>query len=230
MKRAGKTAAVIVLCVLVGLPLVYSVALYTTAWYERWKAERLLAAVKSLYVGITTQAEYERAIHPFVSDADRVRDGETDQPLPGAYGIATLPEWMFMSTTHLPAPIELILGKWSVVEGTVFWIVPTFSDGRVTAIRIAEEQGTGHPFGGFVTIHAGQIDRRFPDDPETFSGYSASPVIRSDGTVFYTHVDIDDRATPEERRRALDFRFTCFTSFRPCNDGRQLLDPIATDN
>jgi hypothetical protein len=179
---------------------------------------------------VTTQAEYEGAIQQFVGSANRIRNGETDEPFPGAYGIATLPEWMFLSTMHLPEPIEVILGKWSVVEGTLFTVVPTFKDGRLMAIRIAEEQGSGHPFGGFVTIHAGQIERRFPDDPETFSGYSADPVIRSDGIVFYTQVDMDDRATSEERHRALDFKFTCFTSFRLCNDGRQLLDPITTDN
>jgi hypothetical protein len=225
MKRVGKTAAVTVLCVLVGLPLVYSVALYTTAWYQRWKAERLLAAVKSLHVGVTNQAEYERAIHPFVGSADRIRDGETDQPFPGAYGIATLPEWMFLSTMHLPEPIEVILGKWSVVEGTLFSVVPTFKDGRLMAIRIAEQQGSGHPLGGFVTIRAGQVQHLFPDDIQAFSGYSGRP-MGTDERVFYTHVDMDDRATPEERRRALDFRFSCFTAFRPCSDGRQLLDPI----
>jgi hypothetical protein len=136
---------------------------------------------------------------------------------------------MFISTIHLPAPIETILGKWSVVEGTVFTVIPTYKDGRLMAIRIAEEQGSGRPFGGFVTIHAGRVEHLFPDETQTFSGYSGRPMVRSDGLFFYTHVDMDDRATSEERRRALDFRFTCFTSFRPCNDGRQLLDPVITD-
>jgi len=49
------------------------------------------------------------------------------------------------------------------------------------------------------------------------------------GTVIYTHVDLDDRATDEERRRALDFRFDCFTAFGRCTDGRQMLDPVANE-
>jgi len=228
MKKAGKTATVTVLCVLAGLPIICSLALYTTAWYHRWNAERLLAAVKNLHVGVTTQAEYERAIHPFVSAAYVIRNGETNQPLPGAYGIATLPEWMFASTTHLPDPIQAALGKWAVIEGTLFSVIPTFKDGKLMAIRIAEEQGSGHPFGGFVTIHAGQVQHLFPYDLEPFSGYSARRLMSD--RVIYTHVDMDDRATPEERRRALDFRFTCFTAFRPCSDGRQLIDPMTTDN
>jgi hypothetical protein len=229
MKIMAKVAAVTVLCILIGLPLIYSLTLYSTAWYQRWKSERLLAAVKNLRVGVATRAEYERAVQPFVNDTDRIRIGDTNRPLQGAYGIATLPEWMFMSTIHLPAPIELILGKWSVVEGTLFCVVPTFTDGRLTSIKISEAQGSGHPFGGFVTIHAGQVQHLFPDDTQVFSGYSGHP-MGTDERVIYTYVDMDDRATPEERRRALDFRFTCFTSFRPCSDGRQLLDPITTDN
>jgi hypothetical protein len=209
--------------------MICSLLLYTTAWYHRWKAERLLAAVKSLAVGVTTEAEYERAIHPFVSNVDHIRGGISDQPLPGAYGITTLPEWMYMSTVHSPKPIAVILGNWAVIEGTSFTVMPTFKDGRLIAIRIAEFQGNGHPFGGFVTIHAGKVQHLFADDAEMFSGYSGRPMGGA-GRVMYTHVDMDDRATPEERRRALDFRFDCFTAFRLCSDGRLLLDPITTDN
>jgi hypothetical protein len=225
MKRVRKTVVVAVLCILVGIPLIYSLMLYTTAWYHRWRAERLLGAVNSLRVGVTTQVEYERAIQSFVSNADRIRGGDSDQPLPDAYGITTLPEWMFLSTVHLP----VIFGNWAVIEGTVFSVVPTFKDGRLMVIRIAEYQGSGHPFGGFVTIHAGQVQHLFPDETEPFSGYSGRPMGRR-GEIIYTHVDMDDRATPEERRRALDFQFNCFTAFRLCSDGRQLLDPVATDN
>jgi hypothetical protein len=135
---------------------------------------------------------------------------------------------MYMSTVHLPEPIKMILGNWAVIEGTSFTVIPTFKDGRLIVLRIAEYQGTGHPFGGFVTIHAGQVQHLFPDDTETFSGYSGRP-LGGAGRI-YTHVDIDDRATPEERRRALNFRFNCFTAFLLCSDGRQLLDPITTDN
>jgi hypothetical protein len=224
MKTFSKTVAK-VLIVLLGLALIYSLALYSTAWYRRWRAERLLGAVSSLRMAVTTRVEYERAIQPFVSNADRIRSGDSDQLLPDAYGITTLPEWMFLSTVHLP----LIFGDWAVIEGTVFSVVPSFKDGRLLAIRISETQGSGHPYGGFVTIHAGQVEHLFPDDTSAFPGYSSRPMESGD-RVIYTHVDMDDRATPEERRRALGFRFDCFTAFRLCSDGRQLLDPITTDD
>jgi hypothetical protein len=214
-----------VLIVLLGLALIYSLALYSTAWYRRWRAERLLEAVSSLRMGVTTQVEYERAIQPFVTNADRIRSGDSDQPLLDAYGITTLPEWIFLSTVHLP----LIFGNWAVIEGTVFSVVPTFRDGRLLAIRISEAQGSGHPYGGFVTIHAGQVEHLFAGDTWAFPGYSSRPMGSGD-RVIYTHVDMDDRATPEERRRALGFRFECFTAFRLCSDGRQLLDPITTND
>jgi len=218
-----------VFCVVFGLPLAYPLALYSCAWYERWRAERLLAVVTSLHVGATTQAEYDRTVDRLVGSADSVRDGDTNQSIPGAFGITTLPQWVYMSTHHLPEPVEKVLGNWAVVEGTMFEVTPTFKDGKLTAIRISEAQGSGHPFGGFVTIHAGRLQHLFPDGIDTFSGYSGRP-MGTDEQVIYTHVDMDDRATPEQRRRALDFRFGCFTALRPCSDGRQLLDPITTDN
>jgi hypothetical protein len=224
MKTFSRTVAK-VLIVLLGLALVFSLALYSTAWYSRWRAERLLGAVSSLRMGVTTQVEYERTIQQFVTNADRIRSGDSDQPLPDAYGITTLPEWMFLSTVHLP----LIFGNWAVLEGTVFSVVPTFKDGRLSAIRIPEAQGSGHPYGGVVTLHAGQVEHLFPADTWVFPGYSSRPMGRGD-TVIYTHVDLDDRATPEERRRALGFGFQCFTAFRLCSDGRQLLDPITRDD
>ncbi len=212
-----------VLIVLFALPLICSLALYSTAWVHRWRAERLLAAVSGLRVGVTTQIEYESAVQPFVSNAGQVRSGDNDQPLPGAHGITTLPEWMFPSTIHLP----LFLGNWAVIEGTLFMVIPKFENGRLTAIRISEQQGEGHPYGGFVTIHAGQVQHLFLGDQQLFPGYSARSMGSGD-QVFYTHVDLDDRATAKERRRALGFRFDCFTAFRRCSDGRQLLDPITT--
>jgi hypothetical protein len=229
MKRVRKQTAVTVLCILIGLPLVCSLALYATAWYHRLLAERLLAATKTLNVGVTTQAEYVKVIRPFVTDADRIRGVEEDDPMTDAYVIATLPEWMFLSTVHLPEPLRSVLSKWAVVEGTQFTVIPTFKDGRLMTIRIAEMQGEGHPFGGFVTVHAGQIQHLSPYDTGAFSGYSGHP-MGDNGRVIYTHVVMDDRATPEQRQRALDFRFGCFTAFRLCSDGRQLLDPMITDN
>jgi hypothetical protein len=229
MKRA-RSATDKILIVAVGLPVICFSSLYATAWYHRWMAEELLWAARSLHVGVTTQVEYERTLQPFAKHTDRILDGDTKQPLPGAYGITTLPRWIVSSIARLPAPVQGPFWNLSVFEGTVFEVIPTFKDGKLMVIRIAEMQGEGHPFGGFVTIHAGQVRSRFSGDPtETFSGYSGVP-MSFEGRVIYTHVDMDDRATSEERRRALNFRFNCFTSFRLCTDGRQLLDPIFTDN
>jgi len=135
---------------------------------------------------------------------------------------------MSMSTERLPEPIKAVFDKWSVVESTLFTVIPTFQDGRLMAIRIGEQQGEGHPFGGFVTIHAGRLQHLYSNDIDMFPGYTGRSMGPGD-KVFYTHVDMDDRATPEERHRALDFRFSCFTALRLCRDGRQLLDPITTD-
>ncbi len=229
MKRARHRAGLLLIA-LVGVPLICFLALYATAWYHRWRAEELLGVARALHVGVTTQVQYERAFQPIGKYAEHILDGDTNQPLPGAFGVTTLPEWIVLFITRLPEPIRSPLWNWSVFEGTVFEIIPTFKDGKLMTIRIAEMQGNGHPFGGFVTIHAGQVQSLVPGDPKgTFSGYSARSMGSAD-KVIYTHVDVDDRATPEERRRALDFRFSCFTSFRLCDDGRQFLDPYPLDN
>lgn len=217
--------------VVIGLLFVCAAALYATAWYRRVQAEHLLAAIKKLRVGVTTEAEYEQAIRPFVADAEQVREGDaiaTAQPVAGAYAITSEPLWVYRTSAHMPEAIVSTLSNWAVLEWTMFTVDPTFNDGRLTSLQIGEMQGNGRPFAGFVRIHAGVVQRLWPSEPDSFPGYTAHP-MGGNGRVIYTHVDMDDRATPDEQRRALDFKFSCFTALKRCSDGRQLLDPIMTD-
>jgi hypothetical protein len=121
------------------------------------------------------------------------------------------------------------MSNWSVLDWALFEVEGTFRGGKLDTLYIAEMQGSGHLYGGFVTTHAGRSEHFFPGNPEVFTGYSARRMGGA-GTVIYTHVDLDDRAMNEERRRALDFRFDGFTAFHRCTDGRRFLDPIVRDD
>jgi hypothetical protein len=202
-------------------------ALYATAWYHRIQAEHLLAAVKKLKVGVTTQAEYDQVVGPFVTDANLIQ-GENGRPISEAYAVTPVPSWVWNALGHMPAPIASALSNWAVLRWTLFEVGPTFKQGTLTDLTVTEMHGEGHPYAGRVRIHAGVVQQLLPYDERPFSGYSAHQG-GGDGRVLYTEVDMDERATPEERRRALDFQFHCFTAFRPCSDGRQLLNPVVTD-
>jgi hypothetical protein len=218
-----------VLLIVFGLLLVCAAGLYASAWYQRWRAEQLFAAVRDLKPGVTTEAEYMKAIEPHIRYADQAETGNPPSPIAGYLGVGSQPLWLVKTFSSLSER----LGNYNLsllpVPLTLLEVSGTFADGKLISLYVAEMQGSGHPYGGFVTIHAGRLEHLSPRYPEVFTGYSARR-MGGNGTVIYTHVDLDDRATDEERRRALDFRFNCFTSFRRCMDGRQFLDPIVTDD
>jgi len=210
-----------------GLLLVSAAGLYASACYHCWRAEQLLAAVRDLKPGVTTEAEYMKAIAPHVRYAEQAERGDPPVPIPGHYGVANQPAWVLRLFEQVPDRVMEFLPNWLAPE-TSFQVVATFSDGSVKTLSIAEQQGFYHPVAGFVTMHAGRLERISPQYPMAFTGYSARR-MGGNGTVIYTHVDLDDRATEEERRRALDFRFDCFTAVHRCTDGRQMLDPVYVD-
>jgi hypothetical protein len=57
------------LLMIVGLLLVCSSGLYASAWYQRWRAEQLFAVIKSMTPGVTTEAEYSRAVGPLAGSS-----------------------------------------------------------------------------------------------------------------------------------------------------------------
>jgi hypothetical protein len=215
------------LLIIVGLLLVCASGLYASAWYQRWRAEQLLAAVRDLKPGVTTEAEYMKAIQPHIRYVEQAERGDPTVPIPGRYGVANQPMWLEKRLIDLSDGLADVLPNWIAPEVS-FQVAATFTDGKVKALDMGEMRGVYHPVAGFVTIHAGRLERLFPEYPEVFTGYSARR-MRGKDRVIYTQVDLDERATEEQRRRAIDFRFGCFTAFRRCTDGRQMLDPSYVD-
>jgi hypothetical protein len=217
------------LLIVLMLPVVCVTALYASAWYHRWRAEQLLAIVQKFEPGVTTQDEYEKAIRPLLPYTDRSYSKINGYvvEMPDTLAVESPSEWLGEVYSRLPDPILDWLMKWPVTEGTVFWVQPTFKDGMLVAMRIYELRGSGHPFGGDVEIREGQVDHWFDDIPEEkFNGYQVRRMGLPDMPPWFSGVRMDDRATPEQRRRAMNFKFACFTSFRSCDDGRRVLDPV----
>jgi hypothetical protein len=217
------------LLVVVGLLLVSAAGLYVSAWYHRWRAEQLFAAVRDLKPGVTTEAEYMNAIQPQVRYAVQAETGDPPVPVAGYLAVGNQPLVVWKMFNHLPNGVAGFISNWSALQWALFDVEGTFRDGKLATLHIGEMQGSGRPYAGFVTIHAGRLESLFPGCVEVFTGYSACR-MGGNGIVIYTHVDLDDRATDEEKRRALDFRFDCFTAFRRCTDGRRMLDPIVSDD
>lgn len=216
------------LLIIVGLLLVCASGLYVSAWYQRWRAEQLFAAVRDLKPGVASEAEYMKTIQPSMRYAEEAGTGDPSVPIVGYLVVGSQPLWLVKTFSSLSERFGNYNSSLLPVPLTLLEVRGTFADGKLISLYVAEMQGSGHPYGGFVTIHAGRLEHLFPGYPEVFTGYSARR-MGSERTVIYTHVDLDDRATDEQRRRALDFKFDCFTAFRRCTDGRQMLDPIMSD-
>jgi hypothetical protein len=187
----------------------------------------LLTAVRNLQPGVTTQAEYEREIRSLRPYFGKIYSGEQEEP--NALAIGNQPEWVLGILFKLPDSVRYKLLYWPAMDWTSFSVEPTFEGGKLSALTLTEWHGSGHPAGGRVEVHAGTINH-WPTEgaEEGFMGYEAHQMRLAD-VPWSSHVRMDDRATPEQRRRAMDFKFECFTAFRSCADGRRILDPVITD-
>ena len=175
------------------------------SYYRRWQASRVLAVVRQFHPGTTTEAEARTALKPFARY-------EEDS------GVNEL-GFVFENSPPLP---------W-----TRFSIYIDFLGGSVAEVHFTEMQvdhpGFPHPNSASVTIYSNRL-RPLPAD---FNGYSESS--RTTGGVdpqgnwtgficcHARSIKLDERATPAQLSRSLNFRLSCMTSFVRCKDDRQIL-------
>jgi hypothetical protein len=182
------------------------------SYYRRWKASKLLAVIRQFHPGTTTEAQVRTALKPFANyemEADRQRDNRSNNEV----------DFAFENSPPLP---------W-----TRFFSRIDFVDGLVAEIYLSEMQvdhpGYPHPNGASVTIYSNRLHSL----PADFSGYSEASHstggvdTRRNWTGFECcHeriVRLDERATPAQLSRSLNFQLHCLTSFLRCNDDRQIL-------
>lgn len=225
--RLWKKVVVGALAVVVGVPVLFVATINASAWYYRGRAIKLLAVLKNVRPGVTTEAEYLRAVAPLDTHMAAALSAEPkDAVVPGEIDIGNWPTWMW-KRLYLCYPAVTWLTEHRIVpDPAEFFVVPEFSGGLVSRLMVHEWQGNGRPFGGSVRIMAIGFERA--NDltvAPPFAGYSVRQRHLEDGTLWYSFVGLDERATTEERSRALDFSFRCFTDLGSCGDGGKMLQP-----
>lgn len=223
MRRWAKVLARI-LIVVVAMPLLFGAAIYASAWYYRGQAEKLLSVLKTVRPGVTTQTEYLRLIHPFEAASYEVR--VDDKVLPGALAIGNRPELI----QHVLRVREGLLDRllsWHVIPPlAAFSVTPSYQNGVVWRLYLDNETPiTGHAPGAFVRWAALRYEADGAEFQGPFSGYRMSQMGVAGGPPWEFFVSLDERATSDEAKHALDFRFECFTEIRGCSDAREYLQP-----
>jgi hypothetical protein len=182
------------------------------SYYRRWEASKLLAAVRQFHPGTTTEAEVRTTVKPFAG-FELKAEGR-----PNAGSVNEV-EYAFEKSPPLP---------W-----TLFYVRIDFLNGLVAEIYLSEMQvdhrGYPHPNSASVTIYSNRL-RQLPDD---FVGYSER--FQSTGGVDQAghwtgfeccsarSIQLDERATPVQLSRSLNFQLHCMTSLLRCKDDRQIL-------
>lgn len=221
-----------------GAPIAIS---YGAAWYERIEAERLLACAKTLQPGITTEAEFHKALQPIVgrlqdhhSQGGIEPDGSTDD-----FQVFNGVSWTPVLFERIGELSNDFVGHSPLPEWGMFEVSAGFKEGELVKLRVIEFNlggGVGHPFADIVEIYAHQAPVDDVDgwvDAGPFSGYAVHTTMLQDfmgkqlrtPVPFKQLVYVDERATAKERRKALDFNFQCFTAIGGCRDASLMLQP-----
>lgn len=238
MKRWQRRALFSLLAVLIAAPLLFAVATYAGAWYYRIQAEKLLACVRSLQLGVTSEAEFLKVIQPLQLKVSDHREVVKDNPskITYEYRFYNVPNWALALFDQIPECVKPVVSR-LMLNWTMFSASLEFEGGKLTKLHVFAFQGEGHPFSGSVTIYAGRasIPEVLWAEPEKYRGYFVqSSDLFEDGeghplphpVPFHRHVWFDERATAEQRRRALEFHLECFTSLAGCRDASRILDPV----
>jgi hypothetical protein len=206
----------IVISAFVALILVLaSGSLLSVSYYRRWEASKLLAVVRQLHPGVTTEVQARALLTPFAqSGSGRQTDAHS------------FVQYQFSNTSGWN-PLQLIL-PWTLFEVNI-----EFAHGAVGRIDVTEMQedhrGYPHPNSVSVSIYSSQL-QPLPVDFKGFSEYSRSTGqvgTKGNWTGFECcherFIKLDERATPVQLARSLNFRLSCMTSFIRCKDDRQIL-------
>ena len=224
---------VLVLCAaMIAVPLVFSATMYASAWYYRIQAQRLLACVRELQPGFTTEAESHRLLRPVEGCLlwDRRVTSERPFVVREEYQVPNSPSWMDFVFRHTPDPLRGFIGRHLMLDWALFGVLQEFKSGVLSKLYVYEmSDGVGHPFSAHATIYAGQAT-----DRGEFDGYlvrstplmtdtEGRPLARP--TLFREDVFVDERGTVAQRRKALGFHLECLTAIRGCHDAALILQP-----
>jgi hypothetical protein len=219
--RRKLLAGVIVVAVLVVLCFA---GLYGYAWKQRLLAGKLLAAVRTMQPGVSTQTEYEASLRPLAKHALEISQQGADgryKELPGGYYVSNLPAWVDIAINRV-----VWMRKFET-RGVYFAVKPEFQDGILSNLNMEETQtASGHPPGATVRVRSMKYRDISSDYLDENGGYLFQSMQVGDGTPTWEQfVTLDERATPSEREAAMNFNFACFTAIHNCMDGGKMLRP-----
>ena len=157
MKRWQRRALFSLLAVLIAAPLLFAVATYAGAWYYRIQAEKLLACVRSLQLGVTSEAEFLKVIQPLQLKVSDHREVVKDNPskITYEYRFYNVPNWALALFDQIPECVKPVVSR-LMLNWTMFSASLEFEGGKLTKLHVFAFQGEGHPFSGSVTIYAGR--------------------------------------------------------------------------
>lgn len=226
MRRVGRVLFGAVVVALLCL-LVLKAAFLGFAWNQQLRAERVLAAVRSLQPGVSTAADVQRVVvsknlgfsSPCETDHSEEGQGEVN-----IYNVG-------MGLPHVLR--RLLQPRW-----TMFEVSLRCSTGTLTQLKVVEMQdveGWPHPYSNSTTI----VDVWKPNDPyrpvpasqlhysvyESTTGLYVGDRLVKEAPPLMRFIQMDRYATPDERSKALNFRLDCFTRLRGCQDVNLILQP-----
>jgi hypothetical protein len=222
---------------LVSIALLYIAAIMFHAWQVRNRATRLLAYVRELHPGLTTETQARlrlATLSRYETDFGDNRRGQKIEEV--NYEFSNVADWTARALRPLPT-------SWATgltLPWTRFAVTIAYRDGVVSELHIVEMQedipGMLHPNSASTTIFSSRLGQQLgfiPQPSPGFTGYSSES--RSAGQVgtngeltsfsccHERWITLDERATPKQLADSLNFQLHCLTSWRRCKDDRYIL-------
>jgi len=240
--RVLRKMVVLLGIVLIAVPLLFMAAMYSSTWYYRHRAERVLDYAKTVKLGSTKELEFRSELkslgnHVDTFNYDRAEFGHSY--VSEGVQIFNTPPWLETLSRHTPDPIRSWVVDRMLNDWAMFSFEGQFENNVMTGLKVYEfscPPACGHPFASIVRMYnyRNSMDETLRLRDEPFDGYRVYPRMISDimgkplpkPVLFDQFVLIDDRGTEEQRRKALDYHLQCFTNWFGCRDASEMLRPV----
>jgi hypothetical protein len=207
------------------------------AWQARSRATRLLACIRELHPGVTSEAQARirlRSLSRYEILSSEDHSGKKVEEV--SYEFYNVAEWTGRALRVLP-------DSWAAhltLPWTRFAVTVAYEGGVVSELDVVEMQqdipGMPHPNSASTTVFSSRLGQRlgFVRSPSSdfigFSTYSrstgqvgANGRLNSFSCCHERWIMLDERATATQLADSLNFHLYCLTSWRPCKDDRDIL-------
>ena len=208
-------------------------AILLPAWQARHRAAALLAALRELHPGFTTEVQARALLMPLARYAESSAGAHSQEV---SYSFYNMGQPGSIAGRVLPLAAALHVN----LPWTLFEVAIRYQDGMLSEIHLVEMQedfvGGPHPNSASTTILSTRFGQQLgyvPSLNSDFNGYSvyARSTGATDANGNWTgfsccharFVTLDERATPTQHTDSLNFQLHCLTSWRRCRDDRKIL-------